>query len=216
MQMPGIDGVELGRRIKSNPAMKDTLLIMLTSRGIRGDAAMVKEIGFNAYLTKPIRRSQLQDCIITVLSRIHERADDHKEQLVTRHTILDERRKKIRILLAEDNIINQKLALRLLEKFGYRADAVANGNEAVKALEMIPYDIVLMDIQMPEMDGFEATKIIRDPQSKVLNHVVTIIALTAHAMKGDRDECIEAGMNDYLSKPIDPNKLHDLFDKYIP
>jgi len=216
MQMPGIDGVELGRRIKSDPAMKDTLLIMLTSRGIRGDAAMVKEIGFNAYLTKPIRRSQLHDCIITVFSQSPERADDHKEQLVTRHTILDVRRKKTRILLAEDNIINQKLALRLLEKFGYRADAVANGHEVVKALEMIPYNVVLMDIQMPEMDGFEATKIIRDPQSKVLNHDVTIIALTAHAMKGDRDQCMEAGMNDYLSKPIDPNKLYDLLDKYIP
>jgi two-component system sensor histidine kinase/response regulator len=216
MQMPGIDGTELGRRIKSDPAMKDTLLIMLTSRGLRGDAAMVKEIGFNAYLTKPIRRSQLQDCIITVLSRTPEQAEDHRAQLVTRHTILDKRRNKARILLAEDNIVNQKLTLRLLEKFGYRADAVANGNEAVKALEMIHYDIVLMDVQMPEMDGFEATKIIRNPQSKVLDHDVTIIAMTAHAMKGDRDQCIEAGMNDYLSKPIDPNKLNDLVDKYIP
>jgi CheY-like chemotaxis protein len=120
-----------------------------------------------------------------------------------------------RILVAEDNIINQKLILRMLAKIGYRADAVANGKEAIKALEMLPYDIVLMDVQMPEMDGLEATRVIRSQYSSVRTHDLPIIAMTAHAMKGDRDRCLEAGMNDYISKPIDPQKLVETIDKYV-
>jgi signal transduction histidine kinase/ActR/RegA family two-component response regulator len=120
-----------------------------------------------------------------------------------------------RILVAEDNIINQKLILRMLAKIGYRADAVANGKEAIKALEILPYDIVLMDVQMPEMDGLEATRVIRSEYSNVRTHDLPIIAMTAHAMKGDRDRCIEAGMNDYISKPIDPQKLVETIDKYV-
>ena len=192
MQMPGMDGVELGKAIKADPALEKIKMIMLTSRGIRGDASIVKKIGFDGYLTKPVRRSQLHNCIITVLSKGPREGKGDEQQLVTRHTLSDERNKRVRILIAEDNIINQKLALRLLEKFGYKADAVANGEEVIKALEMIKYDIILMDIQMPVMDGHEATKIIRDPGSNVLNHDVKIIALTAHAMRGDRDKCFEA------------------------
>ena len=192
MQMPGMDGVELGKIIKADAALEKMKMIMLTSRGIRGDASIVKKIGFDGYLTKPLRRSQLHNCIITVLSKGPRRGRGDEQQLVTRHTLSDERNKRVRILIAEDNIINQKLALRLLEKFGYKADAVANGEEVIKALEMIKYDIILMDIQMPVMDGHEATKIIRDPGSNVLNHDVKIIALTAHAMRGDRDKCFEA------------------------
>ena len=122
----------------------------------------------------------------------------------------------MRILLVEDNAVNQKLALRLLEKFGYRgADAVVNGKEAIEALERIPYDLVLMDVQMPEMDGFEATGIIRDPESKVCNHDVPVIAMTAHAMKGDRERCIEAGMDDYVTKPVEPQKFLDAIERQI-
>jgi CheY-like chemotaxis protein len=215
--MPGMDGETLGRAIKSDPHLKQTILIMLTSRGMRGDALRMKEIGFAGYLTKPIKRSLLFDCILTALSEtpaVKFEADSKKE-LITRHSIEEARKHKIRILVAEDNAINQKLALRLLEKFGFRAEAVANGLEAVKALEMIPYDLVLMDVQMPEMDGLEASRIIRNSDTKILNRQVPIIALTAHALKGDREICLEAGMNDYLPKPIEPNKLFELLNKYL-
>jgi PAS domain S-box-containing protein len=215
MQMPGTDGIELGRKVKADPALKDTRMIMLTSRGIRGDYTAMKRIGFDGYLIKPIGRNHLFDCIVTVLSRNRSRIDQYRQPLVTRHTLSDERIKKVKILLAEDNIINQRLALKLLEKFGFQADAVANGEEAVKALEMINYDIILMDIQMPVMDGYRAAAIIRSPESKVLNHNVKIIALTAHAMKGDREKCLESGMDNYLSKPINPNELYSVIDQYL-
>jgi CheY-like chemotaxis protein len=205
--MPEMDGEALGRAIKAKPALKETPLVMLTSWGQRGDAARVKEIGFSAYLTKPVKHSQLFDCLVTVLGKKPESTkEDGKPPLVTRHSLAEARR-KVRILLVEDNIVNQKLAMRLLEKMGYRSDAVSNGQEAVRALEMVPYDVVLMDVQMPEMDGYEATRVIRDPQSKVRNHEVPIIAMTANAMKGDRERCIEAGMDDYIAKPIEPQKL---------
>ncbi len=215
MQMPGMDGLEMGKLIKADPAFTRTKMIMITSRGIRGDYSIMKKAGFEGYLTKPVRRSHLHDCIVTVLSRGVAGKKEDEKKIVTRHSINEEKNKKVKVLLAEDNIINQKLALRLIEKFGYTADAVSTGEEAVRALEKTRYDIVFMDIQMPVIDGYEATKIIRDPRSNVLDHDVIIIALTAHAMKGDREKCIEAGMNDYLSKPIDPNELYNKLDQYL-
>ncbi len=119
------------------------------------------------------------------------------------------------ILLAEDNLINQKVALKLLEKMGYKADVVANGKETLRALEMLPYDLVLLDVQMPEMDGFQAARLIRDPASNVRDHDVTIVAMTAHAMKGDREKCLEAGMDDYLSKPVQPAELAKILKQWI-
>jgi CheY-like chemotaxis protein len=215
MQMPLMDGAELGKRIKNNPLLKDTTIIMLTSQGIRGDASRMEKIGFAAYLTKPVRRSHLFDCLINVLSSRSQKEDEKRRQIVTRFTISEERRKKTRILLVEDNIINQKLALKMIEKFGFKADSAANGKEAIKALESFKYDIVLMDIQMPEMDGLEATRKIRDPGSSVLDHNIKIIAMTAHAMQGDRDRCINAGMNDYTNKPIRPQELLDAIERQI-
>ncbi|MFZ1986490.1 MAG: response regulator, partial [Desulfatitalea sp.] len=195
--------------------LKETLLIMLTSQGMRGDAAAMKVIGFAAYLTKPIRRSQLFDSLAMVLGHNKNQIEKEKPQLVTRYSIDEAKRKKIRILLAEDNTINRKLALHLLEKFGFQADAVANGLEAVQALEIAPYDLVLMDVQMPEMDGLEATGVVRDPQSKVRNHAIPIIAMTAHAMKGDREICLKSGMDDYVSKPIQPDQLFAAIQRQI-
>jgi PAS domain S-box-containing protein len=216
MLMPGLDGAELGRRIKADPALKEALLIMLTSQGLRGDAAAMREIGFAAYLTKPVRRSQLFDCIVTVLNRVPaQQVDFKKGQLVTSYSLSEAKRRGLRILLAEDNAINQKLAMHLLSRFGFSADAVTNGREAVQALSQTPYDLVLMDVQMPEMDGLAATRAIRDADSSVLNHAVPIVAMTAHAMIGDRDKCLAAGMNDYISKPIQPNLLLQTMERLL-
>ena len=216
MQMPEMDGETLGRKIKKAPDLKETLLVMLTSLGIRGDVARMKEIGFAAYLTKPVKISQLYDCLTTIVDRETEtRKGVSSESIVTKHSISEDQKRKIRILLAEDNMINQQVALNILEKFGYRADAVADGLEAVKALEMIPYDLVLMDVQMPEMDRFEATAEIRNPNSEVIDHDIPIVAMTAHAMKGDREHCLKVGMNDYLTKPVDPRAMLEMLEKWL-
>ncbi len=219
-QMPGIGGRELGRRIKADTLLKSTLLIMLASLGQRGDAAALKQIGFDGYLAKPIRQSQLYDCIALVLDRAKQITEvstpEVSKGIVTRYTVAESVRHDVRILLAEDNAINQKLAQSMLTKLGYKVDMVANGLEAVQALESINYDLVLMDCQMPVMGGFEATALIRDKQSKVLNHDVTIIAVTANAMAKDREECAEAGMNDYLSKPLKKDDLAAILEKWLP
>jgi len=214
--MPDMNGETLGQTIKSTASLSDTRLIMLTSGGMRGDAKRAKEIGFSAYLTKPIKRSNLLDCLLLTLNiKNIQETDQQKQILITQHTLAEMKKRTLRILLAEDNPINQKLALRLMEKHGYYADAVGNGREAVEALRKIPYHLVLMDVQMPKMDGLEASRIIRDPESGVLNPNIPIVAMTAMAMKGDREQCLAAGMNDYLTKPIEPNKLFELLNKYL-
>ena len=214
MQMPGMSGETLGRRIKEDAGLKNTALIMLTSMGERGDAARLKENGFEAYLTKPVKQSRLYNCLTTVVGIKKTKPDAEPEHIVTRHSIAEDKKHKTRILLAEDNLVNQKVALLVLKKFGYKADVAANGKEAVKMLEKSAYDIVLMDVQMPEMDGYEATAAIRDPESNISNHRVPVIAMTANAMKGDREKCLNAGMDDYLSKPINPQKLLGMITKW--
>ena len=214
--MPDLQTEVLCRAIKAEPSVQDTILIMLTSRGLRGDAQWAKEIGLSAYLTKPIKRSHLLECLQAVLSAGTERTPNNQNPaLVTRFTLSEARKRKVRILLVEDNIINQKLALRLIEKAGYRGEVANNGKEALKALAKVPYDVVLMDVQMPEMDGLEATRLVRDPQSGVLNHQVPIIAMTAHVMASDQEICLAAGMNDYVSKPIQPQKLFEAIEKNL-
>ncbi len=215
MQMPGMDGKTLGQQIKQDPDIWDTRLVMLTSLGSRGETAQLQQIGFAAYLTKPIKISQLYDCLVTVLGVAPADPGMRDRPIITRHTLREEKKRRVRILLAEDNVVNQKVALRILQKLGYRADAVANGREAVSALETIPYDLVLMDVQMPDMNGFEATELIRDPDSRVLRHDIPIIAMTAHALKGDRERCLEAGMNDYLSKPVTALALNEVLEKVL-
>ncbi|MCX5856052.1 MAG: response regulator [Deltaproteobacteria bacterium] len=214
MQMPGMDGATLARAIKVDKTLKDTSLVLMTSLGQRGDAKQMEEIGFAAYLTKPARQSELFGCLSVVL--VDTAVAQPAQSIVTRHTIREMRRGAVRILLAEDNITNQQVAVGILKKLGLRADAVANGEEAVKALETLPYDLVLMDVQMPEMDGMEATRQIRDPQSAVRNHHIPIIAMTAHAMQGDRERCLKVGMNDYVTKPVDPQALVEALDKWLP
>jgi PAS domain S-box-containing protein len=215
MQMPGMDGESLGRAIKEDGRLSGTQMVMLTSLGTRGDARRYEEMGFAAYLTKPVRHEQLKNVLSVALA-------DHPEAqpIVTRHSARDMlgqfAKSRVRILLAEDNITNQQVALGILKKMGLSADAVANGHEAVMALGNIPYDLVLMDVQMPVMDGLEATGNIRDPNTAVLNHAVPIIAMTAHAMKGDREKCLEAGMNDYVAKPVSPQALAECLARWLP
>ena len=214
MKMPGMDGTELARLIKADETLNDTRLVLLSSLGQRGDARKMEEIGFAAYLTKPARQSELFGCLSVVLAG--STAAQQVKPIVTRHTIRELRRGVVRILLAEDNIVNQQVAVSMLKKLGLRADPVANGAEAVKVLETLPYDLVLMDVQMPVMDGMQATEQIRDPKSAVLNHHIPIIAMTAHAMQGDREKFLNAGMNDYVSKPISAQALADALDKWLP
>ena len=215
MQMPGMDGETVGKKIKQDPDLKNTILVLMTSMGQRGDAKRLEKIGFAAYLTKPIRPSKLYDCLATVTGIHKETTKDKFTKIITRHSLAEDRKRTVRILLADDNMINQKVVLNILKILGFSGDAVANGEEAVKALEMIPYDIVFMDCQMPEMDGYEATGKIRNPESKVLNHKIPVVAMTANAMKGDRENCLKAGMDDYLSKPITPRQLSEMLDKWL-
>jgi PAS domain S-box-containing protein len=209
MQMPDMDGETLGKKIKKDLDLKDTLLlIMYTSMAARGDAAKMSKAGFSAYLTKPVKMLQLRNCLISMhRENKQEGMLNESRGIITKHSLAESRKENFRILLAEDNPVNQKVALKMLEKLGYHAVPAENGIEAVQELENNVYDLVLMDIQMPEMDGFEATNIIRDPQSSVLNHEVPVIAMTAHAMEGDRDKCIQAGMDDYIAKPVKPEIL---------
>ena len=215
MQMPEMDGETLGQKIKQDPDLKNTRLVMMTSIGKRGDGRRFKDIGFSAYLTKPVKQSQFYDCLALVTGKQKDTTYDQPAVFVTRHSIAEHQKHRVRILLAEDNEINQKVALGILQNFGYRTDVVSNGKEAVEAMESISYDIVLMDCQMPQMDGYVATKEIRSSQSKVLNHKVPIIAMTAHTMKGDREKCMAAGMDDYIPKPMHPEKFLKVIEKWL-
>jgi PAS domain S-box-containing protein len=214
MQMPGMDGEGLARAIKSDEALAQTILVLMTSIGQRGDARRMAELGFAGYLVKPARQSDLFDCLAAVLAGAA--AAQPVRPIVTRHAIREMRRGALRILLAEDNITNQQVALGILGKLGLRADAVADGAEAIDALESVAYDLVLMDVQMPQMDGFEATRHVRDPHSAVRNHDIPIIAMTAHAMQGDRQRCLDAGMNDYITKPVSPQALAETLTRWLP
>jgi CheY-like chemotaxis protein/HPt (histidine-containing phosphotransfer) domain-containing protein len=215
MFMPGMDGEALARRIKDDGQIRDTLLVMMTSFGKRGDADRLRSVGFTGYFTKPVRKAQLYECLALALGRQEQAEGLQNGDMITRHTLAEKRKSKLRVLLAEDNPTNQVVALTILKKLGYRADAVGNGAEAVRLLRDIPYDVVLMDCQMPEMDGYEATRRIRDPHVGVLNPRIPIIAMTANAMEGDRLLCIAAGMNDYISKPVHPKELANIISRWI-
>jgi len=213
--MPKMDGEALGRSIKNDPDLRNTVLVMLSSWGKHGDAPRMKEIGFAAYLTKPIKRAQLFDCLFTLLSEYTNKPESVRKSEAAASEVFVNTRSTVRILVVEDNPTNQKLALRLLEKVGCPADVAANGKEAIEALKKLQYDLVLMDVQMPEMDGFEATRIIRNPKSDINQHEIPIVAMTAHAMKKDQDRCLDAGMDDYISKPIRSEKLREVLKKYL-
>jgi two-component system, sensor histidine kinase and response regulator len=211
MQMPEMDGIELAARIKADPSIASTRLILLTSICHR-PLPKLQESGFNATLTKPVRQSQLFDCIAEVMSDSLDTSAPNgpppRRPVKTASSPqlqLTDLRQHLKILVVEDNAVNQKVAVRMLAKSGFRADVAGNGIEALKAISLVPYDIVFMDCQMPEMDGFEATSQIRRLDGPDKHRV--IIAMTANALQGDREKCLAAGMDDYISKPI---RLTDL------
>ncbi len=210
MQMPGMDGEQTARAIKSDPGIKDVKIIILTSMGQRGDAVRLAALGCSAYLLKPVKQQMLFDAVVAVLSR----EEEPRPSLITRHKLNEQRKLSQRILLAEDNAINQKLAVVLLQKAGYSVDAVETGAQALQKVQGNQYNAVLMDVQMPEMDGFEATHQIREWEKSNDQHI-PIIAMTAHAMPGDRERCLEAGMDDYVSKPLQPKVLFAALDRWM-
>ena len=219
MHMPGTDGMQLGRDIKADPAIGSTHLVLLTSIGTRGQARDAQDAGFAAFLTKPLRQSALHDCLVTLLGRSDAEAGDlpaaAARALITRHTLAEARAlRRARILVAEDHPVNQMVAVGLLERLGYRADVVSNGREAVEALKRGRYDLVLMDCQMPDMDGFEATRTIR--QSEPSDRRIPILALTADATERGREECLGSGMDDYVTKPIDRAHLREALLRWLP
>jgi PAS domain S-box-containing protein len=208
-QMPEMDGFTLAERIKKDPELVGATIMMLTSAGHLGDAARCRELGISAYLVKPIRQGELLQGICDILNLSLQK----KAPLVTRHT-LREARNRGRVLLAEDNAVNQILAVRLLEKRGYIVSVAGNGRLAVAAVDKENFDVVLMDIQMPEMDGFEATLAIREKEKSTSAHI-PIIAMTAHALKGDEERCLSAGMDAYISKPIRTNELFATIERLL-
>ncbi|HSF10356.1 MAG TPA: response regulator [Nitrospirales bacterium] len=243
MEMPDMDGLQLARTIKADPNTAAVRLVLLTSLGTRGDAKAAQEAGFVGYLTKPIRKDQLQVCLETVMGYEPMDPTAVSRPLITSHRLQKWcRPKAARILVADDHHVNQQLAVMLVESLGHRADVVANGQEALEALSRIAYDAILMDCHMPEMDGYEATRAIRAQEAKEGKHNelgdkkpvhsqpflltsdtilpipkhMPIIALTANAMQGDRVKCLQAGMDDYLSKPIRPEELIRVLTKWLP
>ena len=211
LNMPEMDGFTLVEQLRHSPELAGKAkIIMLTSAGQRGDAARCRELGVAAYLTKPVSQSELLEAIVRVLGISGPQPEP--AALITRHTIR-EGKKELRVLLAEDNTVNQKLATRLLEKHGHCVTVTSNGREALAALDRENFDAVLMDVQMPEMDGFEATAAIRAREQHTGKHL-PIIAMTAHAMQGDRERCLAAGMDDYISKPIKIRELTDVLEKF--
>lgn len=214
--MPGCDGAELGRRINADPALNVTRLVLLTSAGQHGDGSRFAEIGFAGYLIKPVSQGDLLDCLMMVLGASTEGWLSRTNPLVTQHELqsMRARNRSGRLLLAEDQPINQKVAVHTLEKMGYSVDVVENGHEAVRAWATGRYALILMDCQMPELDGYEATREIR--RREPAGTRIPIVALTAHAMKGADLECREAGMDDYITKPLDRDRLRACLERLIP
>jgi CheY-like chemotaxis protein/HPt (histidine-containing phosphotransfer) domain-containing protein len=211
MQIPDVDGEQIARNIKADPLGKDIGIIVLTSIGKHSDASRLEEIGCAGYLLKPVRQKMLQQALKAVLGQAHTAPGTGR--LVTSRLLTEVEREKKRILLAEDNPVNQKLTTVLLQKAGYMVDVVENGRQAVEKVQQEKYSAILMDVQMPEMDGYDATLRIRRLGGEVGR--IPIVAMTAHAMKGDRERCLEAGMDSYLSKPLDAKMLIHVLDQFV-
>jgi signal transduction histidine kinase/DNA-binding response OmpR family regulator len=215
VHMPEMDGFELVKRIHDAPELARPVILMLTSGDRSDDLARCRKLGVSSYLTKPVRRAELRSAIVAAVARepaLLERVPTHGSEMVERAP-QEQRRSSLHILLAEDNAVNQRVAVRILEKAGHRVAIAENGKAALKMLEEQAFDVILMDVQMPEMGGFEATALIREKESRTGRHI-PIVAMTAHAMAGDRERCLTAGMDSYLSKPVAAATLLELVARY--
>jgi PAS domain S-box-containing protein len=213
-QMPDCDGAELGRRINADPRLGQTRLILLTSSGQRDAGRHFAGLGFAGYLLKPVAQRDLTDCLLLAVSVHPEDWHTQTHPIITRQQLRTQRgREKRRILVAEDNVVNQKVAVRTLEKLGYRADVVKDGQEAVLAWESGRYDLILMDCEMPVVDGFEATRQIRSREYGEQH--IPIVALTAHAIKGAELQCRAAGMDEYITKPVARERLEACLERFL-
>lgn len=217
MQIPGMDGESLGKAIRGEKKFEDTILILMTSLGVRGDAKRVKDIGFNGYLTKPFTETELK---VVLTQTCSDKKLNRKGSLATKHLARESFEpinwdRTPELLLVEDNLTNQKVAQAIFNKLGFTAEIASNGIEAIKRLSHKNYDLVIMDMQMPEMDGITATGIIRDKTSSVIDHDVKIIAMTANTMVGDEKRCLDAGMDDYLPKPISIESVYSVLSKWL-
>ena len=206
-----MDGFDLMAALNAQSVQMMPTIMLLSSVGMRGDARRCRELGISGYLTRPVQESELKDGVLAVLNM--KTPDKLEKELVTRHS-LREASRRLKVLLAEDNMVNQKLAVKMLGKRGYGVTVAANGREAVEFFAKNPFDVILMDVQMPEMDGYEATNHIRRKEAEKGTHV-PIIAMTANAMKGDREKCLAAGMDAYVSKPVRPAELLEAIDKTL-
>ena len=217
LQMPGMDGMELARRIKSDPLVSFARLLLLTSVGLRGERAESVRAGIEAYLVKPVRQSELHDALATVMATPEKATDQDEKNQVTHHDLREPRAALPRVLVVEDNPVNQMVARKMLERLGCRVDVAADGVEALGALSSGgPYSAVFMDVQMPNMDGYEATAEIRRRESEEGRLTIPIVAMTANAMKGDREEALRAGMNDYVPKPVTSEALEAVLEHWLP
>ncbi len=204
--LPDMSGEELGQRVKSDPELSSTQMVMVASSGFRGDASRVSKIGFAAYLPKPVTAATLLECLQQLRSQpATADAPATAGDLITVHSISERKPAPLRILLADDNPVNCRIAVLMLEKAGHQIDVVNGGAEAIEAIRGKPYDLVLMDVQMPGVDGLEATRRIR--ALPIAHAGVPVIAITANALQGDDQRCFAAGMNDYITKPIDRARL---------
>ena len=219
LHLTDMDGFDTATALKQDPRTAGMRLVILTTVGRRGDGSTAQALGIDAYLTKPIRQSQLLECFCHLLCGVvpassPDASASAASPLITRHTLTETHATTVpRLLLAEDNPVNQKVACKMLEKLGYRVDVAGNGQEAVAAHERAPYPLIFMDCQMPELDGFEATALIRKMEGKSAH--TPIVAMTANAMQGDRERCLAAGMDDYVAKPIRPKELQTVLETWL-
>ncbi len=239
MQMPDMDGADLARAIRRDPRLGELALIMLTSLARKGDAAFFQRLGFSGYLTKPYRAGDLRDILSATLGRTRQQIYDQGEAgsevgIATRHSVREWRRSlRGRVLLVEDNPINREVAVHILRDLGLEVDTAENGAEAVEAAHSRPYDLILMDCQMPIMDGYAATRAIRSGEARSgissagahpggngagggAVRRLPIVAMTANVMRGDRERCLESGMDDYVAKPVEPRRLASVLRKWLP